>query len=64
MGSDKFARPIGNGMAGDDTPKGGIGISGVNYFICNAGSNPNGIDSTQKHADDYSVLVTFHQTNL
>ena len=63
-GSDVFVKPIGISMAGDDTPNAGICISNVNYLICNTGSNPNGTNSAQKHADDYSVLVTFDQTNL
>lgn len=63
-GSNVFVNPHGIGMAGDDTPNAGICISNVNYLICNTGSNPNGTNSAQKHAGDYSVLVTFDQTNL
>ncbi|MGP8234361.1 MAG: DUF4185 domain-containing protein [Limisphaerales bacterium] len=63
-GSNVFVDPKGISMAGDDTPNAGICISNVNYLICNTGSNTNGTNSAQKHAGDYSVLVTFNQTNL
>ena len=63
-GSNVFIDPSGISMAGDDTPNAGICISNINYLICNTGSNPNGTNSAQKHAADYSVLVTFNQTNL
>jgi Domain of unknown function (DUF4185) len=60
-GSDVFVKPIGISMAGDDTPNAGICISNVNYLICNTGSD---FTLTNRHAHDYSVLVTFNQTNL
>lgn len=63
-GSNVFIDPPGIRMAGDDTPNAGICISNINYLICNTGSNPNGTNTAQKHAADYSVLVTFNQTNL
>lgn len=63
-GSDVFVNPIGIDMSGDDTPNAGICISNVNYIICNTGANHNGTNTAQKHAADYSVLVTFDQTNL
>jgi len=63
-GSNVFIDPAGIKMAGDDTPNAGLCISNINYLICNTGSNPNGTNSAQKHAADYSVLVTFSQTNL
>jgi hypothetical protein len=63
-GSNVFVNPTGIDMSGDDTPNAGICISNVIYVICNTGANHNGTNSAQKHADDYSVLVTFNQTNL
>lgn len=70
-GSNVFVQPPGIDMSGDDTPNAGICISNVNYLICNTGANHNGTNTAQKHADDYSVLVTFDpaqitfgQTNL
>jgi len=63
-GSNVFVNPQGINMGGDDTPNAAICISNIIYVICNTGSNPDGTNSAQKHADDYSVLVTFDQTNL
>ncbi|HXR03149.1 MAG TPA: hypothetical protein VN836_00400, partial [Verrucomicrobiae bacterium] len=63
-GSDVFVNPIGIDMSGDDTPNAGICISNVIYVICNTGANHNGTNTAQKRAGDYSVLVTFDQTNL
>ena len=63
-GSNVFIDPAGIRMAGDDTPNAGICISNINYLICNTGSNPNETNTALKHAGDYSVLVTFNQTNL
>ena len=63
-GSDVFVNPIGIDMSGDDTPNAGICISNVIYVICNTGANHNGTNTAQKRTDDYSVLVTFDQTNL
>jgi hypothetical protein len=60
-GSNVFINPPGISMAGDDTPNAGISISNVIYLVCNTGSVTTNDD---KHADDYSVLVTFDQTNL
>ena len=61
MGSNVFINPPGISMAGDDTPNAGITISNVIYLVCNTGSITTNND---KHADDYSVLVTFNETDL
>jgi hypothetical protein len=60
-GSNIFVNPAGISMAGDDVPNAGICISNVIYVVCNTGA-----DSilTNPRAHDYSVLVTFDQTNL
>jgi hypothetical protein len=60
-GSNVFIDPAGIRMAGDDTPNAGICISNVNYLICNTGADST---LTNKHAHDFSELVTFDQTNL
>ena len=60
-GSNVFVQPAGIRMGGDDTPNAGVCISNVNYLICNTGSD---FTLTNRHAHDYSVLVTFNQTNL
>ena len=60
-GFNVFINPPGISMAGDDTPNAGISISNVIYLVCNTGSNTTNND---KHADDYSVLVTFDETNI
>ena len=60
-GSNVFVNPMGISMAGDDTPNAGICISNIIYVICNTGSDST---LTNKHAHDFSVLVTFNQTNL
>jgi hypothetical protein len=60
-GSNVFINPPGISMAGDDTPNAGITISNVVYIVCNTGSITTNDD---KHADDYSVLVTFNETNI
>ena len=63
-GSKVFVNPAGISMGADDTPNAAICLSNVIYVVCNTGSNPKGTNTAQKHADDYSVLVTFDQTNL
>ena len=61
-GSNVFINPPGISMAGDDTPNAGISISNVIYLVCNTGSTTT--TTNDKHADDYSVLVTFDDTKL
>jgi len=63
-GDNVFIDPDGISMAGDDTPNAGICISNVNYLICNTGAGPTNAEFPDKHSRDYSVLVTFDQSNL
>ena len=63
-GSDVFVKPAGIDMSGDDTPNAAICLSNVIYVICNTGTDPKETNSALKRAGDYSVLVTFDQTNL
>jgi hypothetical protein len=49
-------------MGADDTPNAGIVISNVTYLVCNTGSDAS--NPTNAHYGDFSVLVTFDQTNL
>ena len=63
-GSNVFVNPLGIDMCGDDTPNAGICISNVIYVVCNTGAEPHWNQSSPKRMDDYSVLVTFDQTNL
>ncbi len=60
-GSDVFVNPSGISMGADDTPNAAICLSNVIYVVCNTGSDTS---LTNAHAYDYSVLVTFNQTNL
>jgi hypothetical protein len=60
-GSDVFVNPTGISMAADDVPNAGICISNVIYVVCNTGAD---LSLTNRRAHDYSVLVTFNQTNL
>lgn len=61
-GSDVFVDPAGLDMSGDDVPQTGITLSNVIYLICNSGADTT--DNGNKHALDYTVLVTFNPTNL
>jgi hypothetical protein len=61
-GSDVFVNPAGISMAGDDVPNAAICISNVIYVVCNTGADSSLTNNTRAH--DYSVLVTFNQTNL
>ena len=63
-GSDVFVKPSGIDMSGDDVPNAGICLSNVIYVVCNTGADHSATNTTQKRAGDYSVLVTFNQTNL
>lgn len=60
-GSDVFVNPAGIDMSGDDVPQTGITLSNVIYLICNSGAVTTNQD---KHALDYTVLVTFNPANL
>jgi hypothetical protein len=60
-GSNVFVNPVGISMAADDVPNAAICISNVIYVICNTGADSS---LTNKRVHDYSVLVTFDQTNL
>jgi hypothetical protein len=62
-GSNVFINPPGISMAGDDTPNAGITISNAIYMVCNTGSVTT-TNNNEKHVDDYSVLVTFNETNI
>jgi len=61
-GSNVFVNPSGIKMGADDTPNAGISISNVIYLICNTGADTS--ITNNPHTNDYSVLVTFNQTNL
>ena len=57
-----FVQPSGIVMAGNDVPKCGIVLSNGAFIICNTGSDPN--NTNNPHASDYSILVTFNESNL
>jgi len=61
-GTNLFVNPPGISMGADDTPNAGISISNIIYLVCNTGANT--AITNNPHTNDYSVLVTFNQTNL
>ena len=56
-----FVQPNGIEMKGSDVPNSGIGLSNGVFIICNTGSDSS--NTNNPHASDYSVLVTFNETN-
>jgi hypothetical protein len=61
-GSNLFVNPSGISLGADDTPNAGLSISNVIYLVCNTGADT--AITNNPHTNDYSVLVTFNQTNL
>lgn len=57
-----FVQPSGIVMGPNCVPKCGIALFNGVFVICNTGSDPN--NTNNPHLSDYSVLVTFNETNL
>lgn len=57
-----FVQPAGIDMSGNAVPKCGIALSNGVFVICNTGSDPS--HTNNPHWSDYSVLLTFHETNV
>ena len=56
-----FVQPYGIEMGPDDIPNAGISLSNGIFLVCNSGSDTS-LPSPQ--TNDFSVLVTFNETNL
>ena len=57
-----FIQPDGIEMGGNDIPNSGISLSNGVFLICNTGTDS--ATNNFPYASDYSVLVTFNETNL
>jgi len=58
-----FVKPDGIKMGPDDVPNSGISLSNGVFLLCNTGSDTSNTNIAP-HTNDYSVLVTFDETNL
>jgi|GEM_PF-659959 len=58
-----FVQPDGIKMGPDDVPNAGISLSNGVFLICNTGSDTTDTNIAPQ-TNDYSVLVTFFETNL
>ena len=58
-----FVQPSGIKMAGDDVPNSGISLSNGVFLVCNTGSDASQTNFPAQ-TNDFSVLVTFNETNL
>ena len=56
-----FVQPTGIKMGPDDVPNSGISLSNGVFLVCNTGSDTS---LTNPQIGDYSVLVTFNETNV
>ena len=57
-----FVQPLGIKMGPDAVPNSGISLTNGVFLVCNTGSDTS--NTNNPHAGDYSVLVTFNETNL
>src|SRR5208282_4755496 len=58
-----FVQPAGIKMGPDDVPNSGISLSNGVFLVCNTGSDASNTNIAPQ-TNDYSVLVTFYETNL
>lgn len=58
-----FVQPAGIKMGPDDVPNAGISLSNGVFLVCNTGSDASNTNIAPQ-TNDYSVLVTFYETNL
>jgi hypothetical protein len=58
-----FVQPAGIKMGPDDVPNAGISLSNGVFLVCNTGSDASQTN-VPPQTNDYSVLVTFDETNL
>ena len=58
-----FVKPAGIKMGPDDVPNAGISLSSGVFLLCNTGSDTANTNIAPQ-TNDYSVLVTFDETNL
>lgn len=58
-----FVQPTGIKMGPDDVPNSGISLSNGIFLVCNTGSDASQTN-VPPQTNDFSVLVTFNETNL
>jgi Domain of unknown function (DUF4185) len=62
--SPVFVQAAGIVMGPDDVPNSGITLSNRVFLVCNTGSDASNTNNIAPQTNDYSVLVTFYETNL